>query len=208
MMDFYTIHRREMKKSQLCHTRNQIEESIYHELCEFLQLSVFTPVLISQQRSDVQTNYSLIVCSTVITCEELLPKPSAPLLFWIEVCLPLTIHVSQKAWDQCIREPPWVGRAAGGQGSLNLLLMHGDQTPPNKAKPNFSRRCIPAWRIPSDEQKVSLCPNVVPGALYQNSPCIIHASAEGTFPSMPPTSFFNIYCWRSVVYTIYCTCQG
>lgn len=125
MMDFYTIYRREMKKSQLCHTRNQIEESIYHELCEFLQLSVFTPVLISQQRSDVQTNYSLIVCSTVITCEELLPKPSAPLLFWIEVCLPLTIHVSQKAWDQCIREPPWVGRAAGGQGSLNLLLMQG-----------------------------------------------------------------------------------
>lgn len=34
-----------MKKSQLCHTRNHAEESIYYELREFLQLSV----LISQQ---------------------------------------------------------------------------------------------------------------------------------------------------------------
>lgn len=95
-----------------------------------------------------------------------------------------------------------------GSWSSRASQRAGTQTPPDTGNQYFSRRRAPDWHRISNEQKASSCLKNTPGALYQNSPHLIQASAEGISPSTPPTSFFNIYCSRSVVYTIYRTCQG
>lgn len=106
---------------------------------------------------------------------------------------------------------PWKGgESSGWDRHQSSLASQGTetQTPSDKGNQYDSRRRALAWHRISNEQKASSCLKITPRALYQSSPHLRQASAEGIFPSRPSTSFSNIYCLRSVVYTIYRTCQG
>lgn len=106
---------------------------------------------------------------------------------------------------------PWKGGEGSGWDRLQSPLASqgtATQTPSDKGNQYHSRRRALAWHRISNEQKASSCLKITPWALYQSSPHLMQASAEGIFPSRPSTSFSNIYCLRSVVYTIYRTCQG
>lgn len=106
---------------------------------------------------------------------------------------------------------PWKGREGSGwdrHQSSPASQGTETQTPSDKGNQYDSQRRALAWHRISNEQKASSCLKITPWALYQSSPHLMQASAEGIFPSRPSTSFSNIFCLRSVVYTIYRTCQG
>lgn len=118
-------------------------------------------------------------------------------------------------WDPESMSPGHLIPLGGWEGSgwdrhqSSLSSQHtATQTPSDKGNQYHSQRCALAWHRISNEQKASSCLKITPWALYQSSPHLMQASAEGIFPSRPSTSFSNIFCLRSVVYTIYRTCQG